>query len=380
MKILLCTNSFENVVNGPAKFANLILEINQLYPQHQIHILTEDITAERPYVHKAELRFSRLFKPFSQFLRMFVYHRYAQKIYKTFPYDVLVYNNAFIGLWSAMVSKQPVVGMVNDDNNLTVSWQNFKFNQLSIKQLIFKQFEKLAVHFDQLVISNSHYLTQQLINAYYLNPEKICLLYKAVDLSKIEYKAERSFALPIKILFVKADYVRGGLPVLAKSLKKLNHIQFLLTIIGPHHKFEKHIYTLFENNSHIKINFLAEQSQKNVYEQMCTHDIFCVPSLKEALGVANIEALAFGIPVVSTYTGGIPEVLDNGKNGWLANSNDAEDLAIQLSSCISNEPERNQKSANGRKFIEKFAANTMFLTFINIAENACKPVTRYTSR
>lgn len=79
MKILVCTNSFEHVVNGPAKFANLILDINQLYPQHQVHILTEDIITERPHVHKVALRFPRLLKPLGQFLRMFIYHRYARK-------------------------------------------------------------------------------------------------------------------------------------------------------------------------------------------------------------------------------------------------------------------------------------------------------------
>lgn len=370
MKILLCTNSFENVVNGPAKFANLILGINQLYPKHQVAILTEDTTLPQPHVYKVDIKMPGFLKPFSQFLRIFIYHRQAIKVRKTFSYDILVYNNAFIGLWSAFISKQPVVGMINDDNNLSATLDQLRFNQLSIKQFIFKQFEKLSVYFHRIIISNSHYLTQQLIEAYHPKQEKIRLLYKAVDLSKTTYNAERDFSFPVKILFVKADYIRGGLPVLAEALGQLHYMQFVLTIIGPHPKFEKHIFSFFESNNQVKVNFLGEQPQASVYKQMYINDIFCVPSKKEALGVANIEALAFGIPVVSTWAGGIPEVLDNGNNGWLAKAGDAKDLASQLSSCISDASGRNLKSANGRKFIEKFSVRNMFSTFIDISENA----------
>ena len=63
---------------------------------------------------------------------------------------------------------------------------------------------------------------------------------------------------------------------------------------------------------------------------MLNTDIFCVPSHKEALGVANLEALSRGVPVISSNAGGIPEVLNYGKCGWMANPGDSEDLASVL--------------------------------------------------
>ena len=118
------------------------------------------------------------------------------------------------------------------------------------------------------------------------------------------------------------------------------------------------------------MQLLGDQPQQVVYEHLGTNDIFCIPSLKEALGVANIEALASGISVISTNTGGIPEVLDNGNNGWLVNLNDPQALADAIKECIGNAQKRMDKSINGRKFISKFSVDTMLDNFIRILEDA----------
>lgn len=45
--------------------------------------------------------------------------------------------------------------------------------------------------------------------------------------------------------------------------------------------------------------------------------VFVCPSVYEPLGIVNLEAMACGIPVVGTATGGIPEVVEDGVTGWL---------------------------------------------------------------
>lgn len=186
MKILLCTNSFENVTNGPAKFANLILEINTLYPEHQIRILTEDITHTHPHVYPVIIKLPRFLKLLSQFFRMFIYHRAAKRIRKEFAYDVLVYNNSFVGLWSALVSRQLSVGMINDDNNIIVGWHNFKLSSIWIKRFLFRKCEKLSVRYHQHILTNSDFLTKKVIETYGFS-SKVTRLYKAIDLSKNKF-------------------------------------------------------------------------------------------------------------------------------------------------------------------------------------------------
>ena len=82
MKILFCTNKFEEVSNGPAKFANLVLGINELYPEHEMRILTEDVTSSRPDVYKLDLKYPKALSFFSQYFRILQYHSAANSLKK----------------------------------------------------------------------------------------------------------------------------------------------------------------------------------------------------------------------------------------------------------------------------------------------------------
>jgi glycosyltransferase involved in cell wall biosynthesis len=376
MKILLCTNSFENITNGPAKFANLVLQINERYPEHQIRILTEDIqeskAAIRTNVYRVAIKFPSFLKPLGQVLRMFIYYNKAKGVQKEYLYDILVYINSFNGLWAAMVSDKPTIGMINDYNNLSAKFSTFNTEYRWLKKFIFKYLEKLSTRYHKAIVSNSAYLSRQLIETYQIPSSKLFMLYKAVDISGISYQPERAFASPINILFVKADYLTGGLHVLAKALALLPSVNFLLTIIGPPKRFDNHVLSFFMKHNHVQVNLLNEQPQQVVYSHLAKNDIFCVPSLKEALGVANIEALAAGIPVISTNVGGIPEVLDYGRNGWLVDVNNPLELAAAIENCIGNPQERITKSTYGREFITKFSVDSMLKKFLSILEECQK--------
>jgi len=368
MKILFCTNKFQEVSNGPAKFANLILEINQHYPEHEIRILTEDVKESSDKVYRLDLRYPRYLAMFSHLFRMGQYHQIAMQIRKAdFNFDVLVYNNSFIGLWSAL-NGIPTVGMINDDNNASRNWGNFRFSYAFLKQFLFKQLERWSVNAHQKIITNSLYLTEFLKKVYPNLPTKVFLLYKSIEPpEKIKpFNYSLTSHTCIKILFVKADYHRGGLSTLIQALGRLAPYRFELTIIGPSVNAFEEIRLWARHFGNISLNLMGVQSQAFVFQQLMEVDIFCVPSLREALGVANLEALARGVPVVSTQVGGIPEVLDQGRAGWMAMPNDPEDLARQIQQCIEASDARLMKVQHGLNHAAQFYPESMFSRFLTI--------------
>jgi len=65
-------------------------------------------------------------------------------------------------------------------------------------------------------------------------------------------------------------------------------------------------------------------------------DIFVMPSLEEGFPIAALDAMAAGLPVVATPVGGVPELIEDGKTGWLVPSRDTEALASRLRFLLCN--------------------------------------------
>ncbi len=361
MKILFCTNAFETVSNGPAKFAHLLLEINTLYPEHEIRILTEDSTAPvQENVYRQKLRIPRLLRPAGMFLRMFQYHAEAMRIRKEeFTFDRLVYNNAIVAVWSGLRFKN-TIGFINDDNNVSVSWRNAFLQFRWSRKHLFFLVERLASRTCRFIVVNSDYLRNTLMHRYHIQPEKIKRLYKAVDGPMQD--VPRNNIIPV-ILFVKNDYVRGGLFTLIDALHSLGRAMHLV-IIGTPATAEENIRA-YCSGGKFTYSIMGIQPQKKVFEMMEQADIFCVPSFREALGVANMEAMSKGCAVISTRVGGIPEVMHNGACGWLVEPGRPDQLCEAIAECLDNAPLRAQKKSAAFTFMETFKKERMLREFIN---------------
>jgi len=88
--------------------------------------------------------------------------------------------------------------------------------------------------------------------------------------------------------------------------------------------------------------------------------VFCLSSRLEGLGTSLLDAMAFGLPVVATAAGGIPEAVVNGVTGRVVPPRDPAALAGALVEALADDPRRRAWGAAGRRrFLERFTADHM---------------------
>lgn len=107
-----------------------------------------------------------------------------------------------------------------------------------------------------------------------------------------------------------------------------------------------------------QIHFLG--FQENVFPSIAAMDIFVLPSVMEGLGIALLEAMAMGKPVVATHVDGIPEVVEDGVTGVLVPPRDSRVLSDTILKLLGNQAERQRMgSAACKRVRERFTQQLM---------------------
>ncbi len=98
--------------------------------------------------------------------------------------------------------------------------------------------------------------------------------------------------------------------------------------------------------------------------------LFCLSSRLEGLGTSLLDAMAFGLPVVATTAGGIPEAVEDGVTGRLVPPQDPAALADALLAVLADEGGRRALGAAGRRrFLERFTADRMVEGTLRVLED-----------
>ena len=134
-----------------------------------------------------------------------------------------------------------------------------------------------------------------------------------------------------KFLFVGRLVSEKNLLMLIEVFSKTPKFQLTIVGSGPMKK------TLNEKASN-NIKFIEHIHNHSIHKIYLEHDIFILPSLKEAWGIVIDEALYYGLPIlVSSNVGCYPELVENIKSGFIFNPNSKEDLLKYLNLiCDSN--------------------------------------------
>jgi glycosyltransferase involved in cell wall biosynthesis len=140
-------------------------------------------------------------------------------------------------------------------------------------------------------------------------------------------------------------------------LKRHGNVRFLIVGDGPlRNELESYVKEMGLSS---KVVFAGQR--KDVFPFLKLADLFALASNeREGLGIALIEAMAEGLPVIGTRLGGIPEVIDDRVNGLLVTPGSSHELADALEGLIMDKALREKMGKNGRQIYErKFTADKM---------------------
>lgn len=117
-----------------------------------------------------------------------------------------------------------------------------------------------------------------------------------------------------------------------------------------------------------RVIFLGESNE--IDKILCFSDLFLLPSEKESFGLAALEAMVNGVPVISTNSGGLPEVNRHGFSGYLSDVGDIEKMANFGISVLDNEDTLDQFKVNARKQAQNFDINKVVPLYENLYQKA----------
>jgi len=106
--------------------------------------------------------------------------------------------------------------------------------------------------------------------------------------------------------------------------------------------------------------------RKDIPDLMAAADLVVLPSVAEAFGLVAAEALHLGTPVVATRAGGIPEIIEDGKNGLLVDTGNSEALANAITDLLKDPDRRQEMTRALRKSGERFSFEDMVRSYESI--------------
>jgi glycosyltransferase involved in cell wall biosynthesis len=184
---------------------------------------------------------------------------------------------------------------------------------------------------------------------------KLQLCRLGVDPTRFVPTTSARAAGPVRLLSVGRLAPAKGQLLLVQACAQLESegLSFDLTMVGEGPDRTRLEQAVQHHRLTGRVHFTGALNQAEVRAELARADAFVLPSLAEGIPVVLMEAMASGVPCVTSPVNGIPELIDHGHSGLLATPGDAQALADQLRRLIADAPLRRRLALAGRAKVER---------------------------
>lgn len=209
-------------------------------------------------------------------------------------------------------------------------------------------------------------------------PEKIKIIRCGVDTDRYNYLGNPNIGEKPLVKSLGRLVAKKGMDILILAAKELQEkgIDFHLEIGGDGDLREELEELVRQHNLTAKVTFKGAIAHDLVYSWLQESDIFVLACKqdpqgdKDGIPVVLMEAMAAGIPVVSTNISGIPELIEDGTTGFLAEPNDPQSLALAIQKSFDMSPYLGKITQLARqKIVDEFNIDITTDRLLEIFEN-----------
>lgn len=180
------------------------------------------------------------------------------------------------------------------------------------------------------VICVSKSVKEFLVNIKEIEPTKGVVIYNPVSIPSIP-KVVKDDGFTI-VSVGRLEAVKNQ-ELLIQAFSKLNGQNTRLILVGDGREREKLQATILRLGLEDKVVLTGFTATPEHY--LAQADLFVLPSLSEGFGIAAVEAMLLGVPCLCSNVGGLPEIIENGKTGWLFNPTSEQELIDNLKAILS---------------------------------------------
>ncbi len=201
---------------------------------------------------------------------------------------------------------------------------------------------------DRIVVASTFTKSTLLANG--VREEKISVNPYGVDLTRFRIK-EAAQARPFRFLFAGLISARKGIPLLLEAWRKLDLSDAELLIAGPIS------YTAPAEwlGSTPNVRYLGKLANSDLAQLMAESDVFVFPSYFEGFALVLLEAMACGLPVITTTATAGPDIVTEGDDGWVMAPGDLETLIEKMRGSLEHRDQLRAMRLKARRTAERFS-------------------------
>lgn len=238
------------------------------------------------------------------------------------------------------------------------------------KDSSYKNVVEFSINNSDGVTAVSEYLKEETKAVFDIKTD-IEVIYNFIDLERFQKSDKNHFRKAIcpddeKIMvhisnFRKVKRVPEVVKVFDQVLKKGIKAKLLMVGDGPDRSETEKVARKLGICQHVR--FLGKQEK--IEEVLSVSDLFVMPSGSETFGLAALEAMSCGVPVISSNIGGLPELNIHGKTGFLCEVDDLQAMSEYAIQILSNDEMQAEFSRNARARAEEFNIDNIILNYEN---------------